>query len=327
MHLRRVLTLAGLLLLSIAIASGIGATNSGNIFSFFFGDLSQIQREIFLELRLPRVVAAILAGFLISIAGLLMQRTFNNPLAEPTILGTTAAASLGSVIALLLGASLAQPIWVFVFAFLASILASSSIVYQDLRRTTSGPLLIIYGFALAAILNGVIAILAAISGSEEIRSVAFWTSGTLAFARPSTLMILTVALAITTIALWRNFDRLDLLVFNNIQITLLGHSPAKLRLIAMSIVSLAVSATVVSMGAVAFLGLAAPHIARLLFGESIKDNFVATGLIGSILLLWSDTIARTISAPAEMPISVITSLIGAPILLFLVARMKRTLNA
>lgn len=327
MLLKRYTPLALALLLLSFIASGIGATDSGNLWSYLFGSLRPEQAEVLSGIRLPRIATALLAGFLIGIAGATMQRAFANPLAEPSLLGTTAAAALGSVIAIILGASSVTPAITLPAAFLVALLISALTVYLEGKSKLRNTNLIIVGIAIAALLNALIAIIAAVSGNQEIKAVSFWTSGTVSFARGDTVItLLAVGLLVAcTIPFLSKY--LDLFVFNPIQLTLLGHNPKRLKLAALSVTSLAVAATVVSIGAVAFLGLAAPFVARFIFGESMKQALIPAGLFGSLILLASDTLARSIAAPSELPISVVTSLIGAPFLLLLVIGKRGRQNA
>ena len=314
--------------LSIAIiamaflASGVGATNSGSLWSYLFGGISTDQREILTNIRLPRIATALLAGFLIGIAGAVMQRTFANSLAEPTLLGTTAAAAFGSVIAVLLvGTSSASSIAIL-SAFLAALTISFLTIQLDKKARVRGSNLIIVGIAFAALLNGAIALVAVIAQNEEIRAMSFWSSGTLAFANKETVLSLLVFTVLVIIAIPKLRNILDIFILDDIQLTLTGRSPIKLKSAALVMVSLAVAATTTSVGAVAFLGLAAPYVSRFLFGSSMKLALLGSGLTGALLLLISDTVARSIAAPYELPISVVTSLIGAPFLLFLVMRKR-----
>lgn len=325
--LKRHLWLVISLLLIAFLASGVGATNSGNIWSYLFGSLNPEQIEVLTSIRFPRIAVAILAGFLIGIAGATMQRAFANPLAEPSLLGTTAAAAFGSVLAIIFGTNTVNPFSTLPTAFLLALLVSMLTINLAGKAKLTTSKLIIVGIALAALLNALIAVVAAVSGNEEIRAVSFWSSGTLAFARGDTVMVLIFALALVVVMIPYLTKHLDLFVFNPIQLTLLGHSPQRLKLISLTITSLAVSATVVSVGAVAFLGLAAPFIARFIFGESMRSALVASGLFGALILLASDTLARSIAAPNELPISVVTAMIGAPFLLLLVVGKRGRQNA
>lgn len=327
MLLKRITPLLLLLLVITFVASSVGATNSGNLLRYLTGDLSTAQAEIMSSIRLPRIATAILAGFLIGIAGATMQRVFGNPLAEPTLLGTTAAAALGSVLVILLGASAVQFELTLPAAFTVALLISALAVWLSDKTKLQGANFIIIGIATAALLNGIIATVAAVVGSSEIRAISFWSSGTLAFARSESVVLLGIITLLMLLALPALSNKLDLFVFNSVQLTLLGYAPRRLKLIALTLTSLAVSATVVSIGAVAFLGLAAPFIARFIFGESMKLSLFASGVIGATLLLVSDTIARSIAAPNEIPISVVTSLIGAPFLFMLILRNRVSNNA
>ncbi len=327
MLLKRITPLLLLLLVITFVASSVGGTNSGNLLRYLTGDLSTAQAEIMSSIRLPRIATAILAGFLIGIAGATMQRVFGNPLAEPTLLGTTAAAALGSVLVILLGASAVQFELTLPAAFTVALLISALAVWLSDKTKLQGANFIIIGIATAALLNGIIATVAAVVGSSEIRAISFWSSGTLAFARSESVVLLGIITLLMLLALPALSSKLDLFVFNSVQLTLLGYAPRRLKLLALALTSLAVSATVVSIGAVAFLGLAAPFIARFIFGESMKLSLFASGVIGATLLLVSDTIARSIAAPNEIPISVVTSLIGAPFLFMLILRNRVSNNA
>lgn len=327
MLLKRYTPLVLALVLISFIASGIGATTSGNLWSYLFGSLKAEQIEILLSIRFPRIATALLAGFLIGIAGAIMQRTFANQLAEPTLLGTTAAAALGTVLAIVLGVSSTNTFITLPIAFSVALLVSMLTINLGGKSKLKGSNLIIVGIAIAALLNALIATVAAISGNQEIRAISFWSSGTLSFARGETVLVLGIVAALVTLTIPYLARHLDLFVFNPVQLKLLGYSIRRLQLISLAITSLAVAATVVSIGAVAFLGLAAPFVARFIFGESMKYSLLGAGLFGSFILLVSDTLARIIAAPNELPISVVTSLIGAPFLLLLVVRKRGAQNA
>jgi iron complex transport system permease protein len=316
-----------ILILFSLLATGFGAADIGNFFTSLSSNYPESSREIMYQIRIPRIVTAILAGFLMAQAGLVMQRTFLNPLAEPTILGTSAASSLGSVIAIALGVSVSSLLPLFLISAISAALLSFLTLRVVKRISARSLYLIVAGFAFAALANGLIALIAAMSGNSQIRSVSFWTSGTLAFSQLSTILILAPVALATTILVYSLNNRLDLLALGAIQSKLAGYSFKNTQLLSLLIVSVAVASVTVSVGSIAFLGLAAPYLGKALFGESIKGNLVGTGLIGSILLLLSDTLARTLVAPAELPISVLTSLIGAPVLLILIFQQGSKSNA
>ena len=323
----RIFGLTFLTFAAAAIATGIGATSSGNIFTLLFSNLPPEQSEILTSIRLPRIATALFAGFLIGIAGATLQRAFANPLAEPTLLGTTAAASLGSVVAILLGASSTNNSVTLPSAFLIALVVSLFTIRLAGRINLRSTNLIIVGVALAAFINGVIATIAAISGNKEIRALSFWTSGTLSYSRIDTVVLLGSVTAVIVVSVPYLSKQLDLFVFDDIQLNLLGHSPRKFRYTSLAIASLAVAASVVTIGSVAFIGLAAPFMARALFGESMKVSLWSSGLFGSLLLVISDGLARSVAAPSELPITVVTSIIGAPFLIALIVGRKGVRHA
>lgn len=316
------------LLLAIALlASGVGAAKIGNIFNYLSSDYSDTNKAIMESIRIPRIVTAILAGFLMALAGLLMQRIFHNPLAEPTILGTTAAASFGSIIAIAIGANSTSLLTLFTASAFSATVISFLIITLATRVNAKNLTLIIVGFALAALLNGLISVVSAATGNQQIRSISFWTSGTLAYSTSSTFYLLLVV-SITAALMVRVLQkRFDLLALSPIQNLLLNINPIQTKRVGLLIVSFAVAAVTVSVGAIAFVGLAAPYISKAVFGSSIKDNYIGTALMGSILLLLSDTVARGLIPPTELPVSVITSLVGAPILILIILKRRSFENA
>lgn len=323
----RFLALSLLTIFVASVSSGIGATNSGNIVTLLFGNLSSDQSEILLSIRLPRIITAFLAGFLIGVAGAILQRSFANPLAEPTLLGTTASAALGSVIAVLAGVNSTNPVLLMPSAFALALFTSILTVRLSTRIRLRSSSLIIVGVALAAFINGLIATLSAVTGNKEIRALSFWTSGTLTYSRLDSVLLLGAITLVIVAALPYLAELLDLFVFDDIQLTLLGHSPQYLRYFSLTFASMAVAASVVTIGSVAFIGLTAPFIARALFGESMKISLWSSGLLGAFLLLVSDALARSIASPSELPISVVTSIIGAPFLIALLIGRKGVRSA
>jgi len=316
-----------LLLVTALIASGIGAAKIGNLFDYFSNNHDPASKLIMEDIRIPRILTAISAGFLMALAGLIMQRVFNNPLAEPTILGTTAAASLGSIIAIALGISGSNLFTLFGASALSAIMLSLIIINLTAKAKARNLTLIITGFAFAALINGLVSIISAATGNQQIRSLSFWTAGTLAYSTFSTFYLLFSVTIMTLVVLKIMQNRFDLLALSPVQNLLININPVRTQMLGLLIVAIAVAAVTVSIGAIAFIGLAAPYIGKAIFGVSIKDNYFATALIGSILLLVSDTIARGLIPPTELPISVITSLIGGPVLLAIILKKSSWQNA
>ena len=314
--------LVTLIVVLAAVAIFVGATDVGTPMDLLTGTLTPSASTILWEIRVPRVVAAILAGALIALAGTLSQGVFANPIAEPTLIGTTASAALGAVLVLAITAGAVGQAGALVAAFVAALGAALLTLRIAANRALGIAALVVVGVAVAAMANGLIAVIAAIADDARIRSVGFWTSGTLAFADWNVVLQLGTVLVVVLVAMPMAAHRLDLLSFGDIQVRLLGHDPQRIRLLHLTIVGAVVAVATVTIGSLAFLGLAAPHIARVLVGHSHREVIPTAALIGATLLIAADTIARTLIAPAELPISVVTALIGAPVLVALMIRRK-----
>ena len=316
------LLVAALMLVLAVIAIFVGATDVGTPADVLSGTLTPSASTILWEIRIPRVVAAILAGALIALAGTLSQGVFANPIAEPTLIGTTASAALGAVVVLAVTAGAVGQVGAVVAAIAAALGAALLTLRIAGNRALGIAALVVVGVAVAAIANGMIAVIAALADDARIRSVGFWTSGTLAFTDWNVVLQLGTVLVVVLVAMPMATHRLDLLSLGDIQVRLLGHDPQRIRLLHLAIVSAIVAVATVTIGSLAFLGLAAPHIARVLVGHSHREVIPTAALIGAALLIAADTAARTLIAPAELPISVVTALIGAPVLIALMIRRK-----
>lgn len=321
---------AALTVLVISLGFGslfIGATDTGTPFSLLRGTLDPSAAVILWEIRAPRVAAALFAGALVALAGAIAQGVFANPIAEPTLIGITASAAFGAVMVIAISTGgIGNPL-VLAAAF-GTALTSSVVMLRIARANSIGvPALVVVGVAVAAIANGLVATISAFVEDAEVRSVGFWTSGTLAFSNWLDVAMLGAALLFLVLAIPRLGRFLDILSFGDVQVRLLGSEPQRIRLGLLALVSAAVAVSTVTMGSLAFLGLAAPHIARMLLGHSYRDVLPTSALLGAALLLTADAVARTVIAPAELPISVVTALVGAPLLIALMIRKKEWRDA
>jgi len=311
---RRVLLVA--LLLSIAafslFALSIGSVAVDSPWSHIFDrSLSGASHEIIWEIRFPRVLAALLIGMALGVAGALAQSATNNPLADPSIIGTSAGAALGATIAVVLNiasiGSLAATIAAAIGALIASIVTFS--------LAKSAMQLVIVGIATSALLSAVTGLAISIADKPEARSISFWSFGSLALVNSNTVALLGPSILLVAIAGWYFSQKLDLLALGDRGVSHLGISPQRLRLIAFIIISILIAISVSTVGSIAFLALAAPHITRFLIGPSNRPLMIGSAVIGAGLLLLADTAARTLAPPRELPIGLITALIGAPILI------------
>jgi iron complex transport system permease protein len=316
---RRILLLA--ILLSIAafslFALSVGSASVQSPWRYILDrSLTGAGHEIIWEIRFPRVVAALLIGAALGVAGALSQSATNNPLADPSIIGTSAGASLGATVAIVLGVasigSFAATLAAAIGALLASLLTFA--------LSRSALQLVIIGIAISALFTSMTGILISLADKPESRSISFWSFGSLALTNSNTLQLLLPLIAITTFFGWYYSQKMDLLVLGDREVTHLGLNAQRMRLIAFLIISLLIATAVSAVGSIAFLALAAPHITRYLIGPANRPLVIGSAVIGAGLLLLADTAARTIAPPIELPIGLITSVIGAPILILVLRK-------
>jgi iron complex transport system permease protein len=305
--------------LAIIAALLLGATEVENIWRYLLNpglDSESTNHLILWEIRIPRIFAALLIGAALGLAGAIAQSAANNPLADPAILGTSAGASLGVVIAVLLNVAEVGSLLAVLFAVIGALLATA-LTFTWAR--TAGALIII-GIGTSALFSAIVGLLITSTNNPEIRSISFWSLGSLALATPDNLLIIAPVFAVCLVIAIKIAPQLDLLALGDISVRHLGRSPKKIRLKAFVIIGLLVAVSVSTVGSISFLALAAPHIARITFGGRNRILTIASSLIGALILLIGDTIARSALPPYELPIGLITALLGAPILILLVRK-------
>jgi iron complex transport system permease protein len=307
--------------LNLAIVTSLllGATEVENIWRYLLNpgfDTESTNHLILWEIRIPRIFAALLIGAALGLAGAIAQSAANNPLADPAILGTSAGASLGVVIAVLLNLAEVGSVLAVLFAVIGALLATA-LTFTWAR--TAGALIII-GIGTSALFSAIVGLLITSTNNPEIRSISFWSLGSLALATADNLLIIAPVFIICLVIAIKIAPQLDLLALGDISVRHLGRSPKNIRLRAFVIISLLVAVSVSTVGSISFLALAAPHIARITFGGRNRILAIASSLIGALILLIGDTIARSALPPYELPIGLITALLGAPILILLVRK-------
>jgi len=313
---RRVLLLG--LVISIALFSlfalSVGSADVKTPWKFIFDrSLTGSGHDIIWDIRFPRVIAALLVGMALGVAGALSQSATNNPLADPSIIGTSAGASLGASLAVILGLASIGTLGTTVAATVGALIAS--LVTFALSR--SALQLVIVGIATSALFTAITGLMISMAEKPEARSISFWSFGSLALANSQSLALLTPLVVLTSILGWYYSQKMDLLVLGDREVSHLGFNPQRMRLIAFILISLLIATAVSTVGSIAFLALAAPHITRYLIGPSNRPLVIGSAVIGAGLLLIADTAARTIAPPIELPIGLITSLIGAPVLILI----------
>lgn len=282
----------------------------------FSPSLQGASHDVIWDIRFPRVLAALLIGAALGVAGAISQAATNNPLADPSIIGTTAGASFGAAIAVILSIASIGTWPVTLFAFLGALFASLA----TFAASRSAIQLVIVGIATSALLSALVGLLLTIADRPDARSIAFWSLGSLALVSMSSISLLAPVVIVGVIVAWYISPRLDLLALGDAEVRFLGKNPQRMRLGAFLIISLLIATAVSTVGSIAFLALAAPHITRFLIGPSNRPLVIGSAVIGAGLLLIADTAARAIAPPFELPIGLITSLIGAPILILVLRR-------
>ena len=322
--MKKFLPICNALLLTflILIALSLGATQ---IDQFWSALMHPGVNEILWQIRMPRVLAAVLVGAALGIAGLMAQGACNNALAEPAILGTSAGASLGAVVAILFGVVQVGSLGALACGALGALCATAlTFKLASLRSNLSSFALIIVGIAVSASITAIVGLSTVMVTRADARSISFWNFGSLSLITNENLIGLFAVTIIGGAIAWKVAPSLDLLSLGDATAFHLGVDIRKARITSLIALSILAGGAVSTVGTIAFLGLAAPHIARFIYGPAHRFLIIQSALIGATLLVLADTAARTLAQPNELPIGLVTSLIGAPILIVLVAVRNTT---
>jgi iron complex transport system permease protein len=314
------------LLLALAGASLLGGWFSLETGSVPLSIMDAIQQpgslnaQIFWELRLPRTATAFVTGALLGIAGALMQVLLRNPLADPYILGVSGGASVGALLAILAGAStLLLQSFAFGGALFSTLLVFSLAHGQGNWDTTR---LLLTGVVLAAGWGAIISLLLAISPGVQIQGMLFWLMGDLSAA--DTPLVGSIVLVLVATLAFMLSTSFNLLAGGELHATALGVETDKLRVTIYVLASLATATAVTQAGNIGFIGLIAPHMLRLAGARDHRVLIPGVILLGGTLLLVADGLSRLVIEPRQLPVGVLTALLGVPLFLFLLYRSRRT---
>ncbi|NLS13378.1 iron ABC transporter permease [Vibrio sp. SM6] len=292
-------------------------------------DLPDYVAVIIQEVRLPRTLLAIAIGGILAICGTVMQGLFRNPLADPGIIGVSAGASLGAAIAIVLfgGVIGHSAFLVFgtvpVFAFIGGALATFAIYYLGTSSNgTSVTIMLLAGVALGAIAGAGLGLLNYFADDQALRDLSLWTMGSLAGASWSALILAYITLAILAAAFYYYAKPLNALLLGESEARHLGINVQALKRNLILLTAAGVGVTVALSGMIGFIGLVVPHIGRMLIGPDHKSLIPVSLLLGAFVLLLSDMISRTIVAPLEIPVGIITAALGAPFFLALLLKQR-----
>ncbi len=315
------LAIAAAFSLLLSLAVGSVALTPGEVWAALCGEGDEIRNPVAVEvvrnLRLPRALAAFACGGLLALAGALMQVLLRNPLADPYVLGISGGAAVGALAAMLLGVTFNFGLEAAAFV---GALAAMWLVFGLARGDGSWTQtrLLLTGVIVAAGCGAAVALMLSLAPDQKLRGMLFWLMGDAgeASAPLPSLLILAAGLLV---ALY--FAReLNLLTRGSLLAATLGANVARLRLMLYFLASLLTATAVTSVGSVGFVGLVVPHLVRLALGNDQRLLLPAATLAGAALLTLADTLARSIIAPQQLPVGVLTALIGVPVFLFLLAR-------
>ncbi|SIT72747.1 iron complex transport system permease protein [Ectothiorhodosinus mongolicus] len=312
------LTAATPLALLLALTMGSVPIGLSATLSVLAGGGEELHRLLIWELRLPRVLAAFVTGGLLAMAGALMQVLLRNPLADPYVLGLSGGAAVGALLSMLAG-------WGFMAisgsAFVGALL--SAIIVFGLAHGTGSwtpTRLLLTGVVVAAGWGALISFLLAITPSPSLPGMLFWLMGDLSHARGSgPAFVLLAAVMLVALPMGRH---LNVLARGPLQAAALGVNVRPLEWGIYVVAALLTASAVTLAGAVGFVGLIVPHMLRLVLGNDQRIILPASALLGGILLTLADTAARTVIAPQQLPVGVITALLGVPVFLYLLHRSR-----
>jgi iron complex transport system permease protein len=286
---------------------------------------AQADDAIVLTLRLPRVLMAALVGAALACSGAVMQGMFRNPLVEPGLIGVSSGSALGAISMIVLGggfsAGLLGSFGVTTASFAGGLL-TTALVYVIGRRRPDTATLLLAGVAINAISMAGIGVLTYMASERQLRDLSLWTLGSL--GGTDWVRLIAVAPWILLSLLWLpvHARALNALLLGEREASLLGYRTEHLQRQLIALSALATSAAVATCGIISFVGLLVPHAIRIVWGPDHRLLLPASALGGAILLIGADTAARTIVAPAELPIGIITSLLGGPFFLWLLMRTR-----
>ena len=282
----------------------------------------QIYEMTLWNLRIPRILMSLLAGSALAICGAAFQSIFRNPICDPYILGISSGASLGAAIAIIVG-------WdTFVFGITLPALVTAILTLllimgiARLRGRHSTQTLLLTGIALNFFISAVITLLMVVN-QQEMHKIFFWTMGSVATVSWRDIACLLPVMAVVIILLYRYAKELNILQLGTESAQSLGVDAQCTTYITLIASSVLIGVVVSFCGVIGFIGLIVPHIARLIFGSDNRHLFTYSLFFGALFLLVADTLARTLAAPAELPVGSITALAGAPYFIYLLLRKRQ----
>ena len=288
-------------------------------------DINPQSEKIIAQIRLPRILLAIFVGIALASAGVIFQGIFRNPMADPYIIGVSAGASLGATVGMIMisGIRFLSFSSASIFAF-AGAIGVTFIVYNisRIRSKISVVTLLLAGVAISAFISSINSFIL-IFKTQDLAKVIFWLMGGLTSASWQQFFMISPVIVLLLVVSGFFMKDLNLISLSDDRASQMGVETERVKKVLLVLASLIAAAAVSVSGIIGFVGLITPHIMRLLIGPNHKNLFPASAVAGGIVLLFSDTIARTVLAPREIPVGIITSIIGVPFFIYLLLRSKK----
>jgi iron complex transport system permease protein len=331
--------IASILLLVVVILSASVGTASvsvndvirvvgASLFPFLGIESSEFAHTVLVELRLPRILMAVVGGAGFAVSGSAMQGILRNPLVSPFTIGVSSAASFGAALAIVLNAGvIGNADWLvvtnsFLFAILAAFMVYGIALFKGVHAGT----IILAGIAIMYFFSAFTSLLQYIAADNQLRGVVHWMFGNLAVSNYQNILIVSIVLLVCIPIIIKQSWGLNALADGDEMAISLGVNPRRLRVMIM-ILSTAIAAIIICFtGIIGFICLVAPHISRLLTGNDHRFLIPFSALIGALLLLTADTVGRTIVSPVEIPVGIVTSFIGVPLFLWLLLKKKTRID-
>ncbi|WP_433677644.1 FecCD family ABC transporter permease [Microbacterium gorillae] len=315
---------AGLGQLAIAPTEVIGSLLRGiGVPNGWAPDDALIEQTLW-QIRLPRVAMSLLVGALLAVAGAVMQAVFANPLAEPGVVGVSSGAALGAAASIAFGLTFLGGWTTAVFAFAGGLVATV-VVYSTARAQgrTESVTLVLTGIAVNAFAGAGLALLMTVGDSGSREQIVFWQLGSMNGSRWGEVGVSALVGGVAVIAALLLARQYDLLALGDRTAAHLGVRVERLRILSIVLVALLTGAAVAFVGIISFVGLVVPHIVRMILGPSNRLLIGASALLGAALLVLADLLARTLVPATDLPIGVLTSLVGGPFFYWLIRRNRR----
>lgn len=284
------------------------------------GDLvpSNAEINIIWKIRFPRVLLTVFVGAGLALCGSVMQATVQNPMAEPYLLGISSGASLGATFSIFVGFAAATPLFAFIGSIIATMAVLALAAYKG-KMTSSK--LVLSGMVVNALFSAISNFIISLAGdSEGMMTIKFWTMGSLTRAKWDNIWLPIIVVIVCSIFFLTQYRVLNTMLMGDEAAITLGINLSLYRKIYMVVMSLLTGILVATCGIIGFVGLIIPHIVRSIVGSDHRKLIPSTLLLGAIFLMWADAIARILIENVEMPIGIITALVGAPFFVYILVR-------